>query len=291
MPSILGRFLFSVFLLLRYWPLWSLRLGGQVLGTVLFLVAGSRRRVALINLQLCFPSWSPWQRGRCARQSFVYFVQAWLDRPWLWHASPAVLAKRLHCTGHWDALKGSDPTVLFMPHFYGLDAAGVAAMHWANRQYCTIYTPQRNRLVDEWTQQGRSRFGNLQLFNRLDGVKPIAQNLRQGGVLILLPDMNFGPEESIFVPFFGVQAATVPSLSRFAKLGRAKVIPIVARIHAKGYLVDVMPEWQDFPTDDAAADTARMNTQLEQWISTMPAQYYWVHKRFKTAPVGQVPPY
>ena len=99
--------------------------------------------------------------------------------------------------------------------------------------------------------------------------------------------MNFGPEESVFVPFFGVPAATVPSLSRFAKLGRAQVVPVISRLTSTGYEVRVLPAWQDFPTADAVADTALMNQRLESYIQAQPAQYYWVHKRFKTRPEGE----
>jgi len=110
--------------------------------------------------------------------------------------------------------------------------------------------------------------------------------LRQHELLYLLPDMNFGPSESIFVPFYGEPAATVASLSRFAKLGRARVIPVITRMTAAGYEVVVHPAWHDFPTDDAEADTAMMNQRLERFINTMPDQYFWVHKRFKTRPLG-----
>jgi KDO2-lipid IV(A) lauroyltransferase len=101
--------------------------------------------------------------------------------------------------------------------------------------------------------------------------------------------MNFDVKESVFVPFYGVPAATVPSLSRFAKLGRAKVVPVVTRMTPQGYEVQIMPAWQDFPSDDLSADTAHMNQRLQTYIDTMPSQYYWVHKRFKDQPVG-VPP-
>ena len=115
----------------------------------------------------------------------------------------------------------------------------------------------------------------------------IVAALRAGEPLYLLPDMNFGPEESIFVPFYGVPAATVPSLSRFARLARARVVPVVTRMTRTGYEVQVMPAWDDFPGDDMAADTALMNLRLQGFIDTMPAQYYWVHKRFKTRPPGE----
>jgi KDO2-lipid IV(A) lauroyltransferase len=139
--------------------------------------------------------------------------------------------------------------------------------------------------------QGRKRFGDSRLFGRIEGVKPILAGLKSGEPLYLLPDMNFGPEESVFVPFYGVAAATVPSLSRFARLARAKVVPVTTRMTAYGYEVSVLNPWTEFPTADGVADTALMNRRLEQMIDDMPDQYYWVHKRFKDRPPGEAAPY
>jgi KDO2-lipid IV(A) lauroyltransferase len=121
---------------------------------------------------------------------------------------------------------------------------------------------------------------------RHEGVKQIMSGLRQGEMLHLSPDMDFGPEESIFVSFMGVPAATVPSLSRFARLGRAPVMSLVTRMTPQGYEMEVSEVWQDFPTADVQADTQRMNNVLAKAIERTPDQYYWVHKRFKTRPDG-----
>ena len=221
------------------------------------------------------------------RQTFVYFAQAWLDRSWLWHGQPDKLKRRLRLSGDLAALAGEQPTVLFAPHFVGLDAGWAALTQQLPRTFTTIYTDQANKLMDRWILRGRRRFSNARLFGRAEGVQPILSALRAGQPLYLLPDMNFGPEESVFVPFYGVMAATVPSLSRFAKLGRAKIVPVVTRLTTSGYEVEVMPAWADLPSADLLADTALMNARLQGYIDSMPAQYYWVHKRFKTRPEGE----
>ncbi|RZJ57830.1 MAG: lipid A biosynthesis acyltransferase, partial [Acidovorax sp.] len=127
----------------------------------------------------------------------------------------------------------------------------------------------------------------VRMLNRSHGVKPIIANLRQGGLLYLLPDMDYGRNDSVFVPFYGVTTATIPSLSRFARLGRAKVVGVYSRMTPTGYVAEVSPAWANFPTDDVDADTERMNRELQAVIDTMPEQYYWVHKRFKTRPEGE----
>lgn len=273
-------------------PLGVIRALGAVLGWLLYWLAVPRRKVALTNLRLCFPEWSESEGRRIARMHFVVFAQAWLDRSWLWHGTEAQLRERLKLTGAPDPLHDSTrATVLFAPHFVGLDAGWTALTHQINRHFTTIYTPQRNDAVDAWIRQGRERFNGedsrARLFHRIDGVKTIVAALRQGDPLYLLPDMNFGEEESLFVPFFGVSAATVPSLSRFAKLGRAQVIPVLNRMTATGYDIEILDAWSDFPTGDLQADTAAMNARLENFIRSMPHQYYWVHKRFKSRPAGE----
>ena len=268
-------------------PLSWIRGLGAVLGHLLYPLVAPRRKVVLTNLALCFPDLSKARRKALARQTFVYFTQSFLDRAWLWHGHPDVVRARLKITGAVHELQGEDPTIIFAPHFYGLDAGATALSQQIKRRYTTIYTPQPNPAIDLWIQQSRKRFGQVRLFYRADGLKPIVAALRDGEVLYLLPDMNFGPQESIFVPFYGVPAATVPSLSRLARLGRAKVVPMTTRMTEWGYEAQVHPAWNGFPTQDLEADTALMNRRLQDFIDTMPAQYYWVHKRFKTRPPGE----
>ena len=273
--------------LLAALPLSWIRALGTLLGWVLYGLVGARRRVVYANFALCFPGRTGAERRHLVQQTFVYFAQAWLDRAWLWHASRDKVAARVQLTGAVDELAGNSPTVIFLPHFVGLDAAWAGVALRVPRQSTTIYTDQSNKLVDRWILRGRQRFGHLRLFGRIDGVRPIVTALREGQPLYLLPDMDFGPDDSVFVPFYGTQAATVPSLARFARMGRAKVVPLLPRLTAGGYEVEVLPAWKDFPGEDPVADTALMNARLQDYINTMPAQYYWVHKRFKTRPEGE----
>ncbi len=273
--------------LLAFLPLPVIRAIGRALGWFLYVFVGSRRRVVQTNLGLCFPELSGAARQRLTRQTFVYFAQAWLDRAWLWHAPEPWVRRRLKVTGAVDELLGTEPTVIFAPHFVGIDAGWAALALQVPRPSTTIYTDQSNKAVDQWILQGRKRFGSLRPFGRAAGVKPIVAALRAGQPLYLLADMDFGLNDSVFVPFFGVSAATVPSLARFARLGRAKVLAALALMTDSGYELQLTPAWPGFPSDDAVADTARMNACLEHYIKAAPAQYYWVHKRFKTRPAGE----
>ncbi len=287
----LTRILLETMRWLGYLPLPVLRMLGAMLGLLLYVLIASRRRVVCTNLRLCFPAWGSAKVRWLSIQVFIRVTQSWLDRGWLWHGREDLLRQRLQITGALDTLAGNQPTVIFAPHFVGLDAGWTALTQQLPRRFTTIYTDQSNKIADAWILQGRQRFGSCRLFGRIEGVKPILEGLRKGEPLYLLPDMNFGPHESVFVPFYGVPAATVPSLSRFARLGRAKVVPVLTRMTRSGYTVEVLPAWSDYPTGDLLADTALMNIRLQDYIDTMPEQYYWVHKRFKDRPNDEQPPY
>lgn len=272
--------------LLALLPLRWVRALGWLFGWVLYCVVKPRRHVVQVNLEQCFPQWTPRQRAALVPRVFIRFAQAWLDRGWLWHARPDVVRRRLNLTGAVAEFEGDLPIVIFAPHFVGLDAGLTALSQNLSRQFMGIYTDQTNKIVDAWLLRGRMRFGSVQPFGRIDGVRAMVAKLRAGVLMYLLPDMNFGPEESLFVPFYGVPAATVPSLPRFARLGSAKVVPVIARMTPRGYDVTVLPAWADYPTRNVEADTALMNRRLQDYIDAMPEQYYWVHKRFKSRPEG-----
>ena len=271
---------------LAHVPLPLLRAFGALTGALLYAAVPARRRVALTNLRLCFPELDEAARRRLARAHFRVAAQSWLDRSWLWHAPPAVTLARLRLNGA-EQLRGQAPTVIFAPHFLGLDAGATALSQqvpW--RQFDTIYATQSNPVIDAWVAAGRQRFGNARLTPKEASIKSLVAALRQGRPLYLLPDMDQGAQESVFVPFFGVPAATLTSLPRFARLGRAQVVPLTTRMTASGYETTIWPAWQHYPTDDVTADAAHMNRWLEGVIRTMPEQYYWVHRRFKTRPDG-----
>ncbi|WP_298925507.1 lipid A biosynthesis acyltransferase [uncultured Ramlibacter sp.] len=267
-------------------PLRWIRALGWAVGWLLYGLVLPRRRVVRTNLALCFPQWSAQERERVVRKVFIRFTQAWLDRSWIWHGRPELVRSRVRLGGSLQELQGSEPTVIFWPHFIGMDAGWTALTLQLQRPFMTLYRPQSNKVVDRWILEGRQRFGEVRLYRREDGVKPLVAAIREGVPLCLLPDLNFGTEDSVFVPFYGIPAATVPSLARFARMGRAKVVPLLTRLTATGYEVQVLPAWPDYPTDDLVADTALMNERLQDYIADMPEQYYWVHKRFKSRPPG-----
>jgi Kdo2-lipid IVA lauroyltransferase/acyltransferase len=267
---------------------------GRGLGWLLWQLARSRRDIAMRNLALCLPELPQAERRAIAREHFALLGRSVVERGLLWHASAERLRRYIHVEGDVSLAERSDrPVMWLVPHFLGLDAAGTATQLYQTRPYCAIYAPASNPVFDRAVRRGRSRFGKTELFERQQGALPLVRAIKRGMVFANLPDMDFGPRDAAFVPFFGVPAATLLAPSRMARALDMTVQPVVAEIlpGGAGCRVRFLEPWTDFPSDDAVADAARMNRWLEQEIRRMPAQYLWVHKRFKTRPPGEPPVY
>jgi KDO2-lipid IV(A) lauroyltransferase len=292
---LIGRLLSQAYVgamrLLARAPLGVVRALGRGFGWVLYALAIPRRRVVHTNLKLCFPHLDERERRDLVKRNFLCFAQSWLDRSWLWHAPPDVVQGRLRLLGDDSVLRSSEPVIVFSPHFYGLDAGWMVLSGRIPRRWSGLYAEQSNKVLDQWLYEGRTRFGDPHLVSRTESTKSLAATLRAGGALCLLPDTNHGSAQAKFVPFYGTLAATATSLPRFARMGRARVVPVITRMTPSGYDVEIQPVWDDYPGGDDVADTALMNARLEGWINTMPEQYWWVAKRFKLRPRGEPPIY
>ena len=278
--------------LLHWLPLPLLAPLGRGLGRLLLVLIPKRRHVVDTNLRLCFPEMRAAQRQALAREHFALLGRSLLERSLLWWASEKRLRRLSRVEGlHNISLDsnrlGKQPLILLVPHFVGLDISGTTLAMFMDA--VSMYSQQKNAAIDALLHHGRSRFGNQRLLTRQDGIRGTIKSLRERRPFFYLPDMDYGPDDAIFVPFFGVPAATITGLPRLAKLGGARVFPVITEIlpGGQGYVTRVGAAWENFPSDDAAADTRRMNAFIEEEIRKLPAQYYWVHKRFKTRPPGE----
>ena len=282
------RFGIVLMWLLHFLPLSLLAPLGEGLGLLLYAFGSERRRVARTNLRLCFPQLPDDEREHLVKRHFRAFGRSFLERGILWWSSVERVRKLVHFEDfeHWQAVKDK-PVIWLAPHFVGLDMGGVRLT--ADFSLASIYSQQKNPLFDAVLRHSRTRFGPTVLFSRQDGVRPVVKAIKQGLPFYYLPDMDFGPRDSIFVPFFGVPAATITGLSRLARMTGATVVPCVTRQlpGGKGYVVKFHPAWTSFPGESVESDTRRMNAFIEQCVLEMPEQYFWLHKRFKTRPPGE----
>ncbi|MES2089496.1 MAG: lipid A biosynthesis acyltransferase [Pseudomonadota bacterium] len=275
-------------------PLSVLAALGWGLGTLLYPLAASRRKIGLRNVELCFPDMPLKERQALVREHFRWLARSLLERALFWYGSPERIQRLIQVEGdiglaEREMQTTGRPTMWLCPHFVGLDVAGAAILLCQPRPGASIYQTQSNPVIDAAMKQGRLRFGDAEIFPRSDSVKPLFRAIKQGRGFFNLPDMDFGEKDAAFVPFFGVPAATLLAPSRIARLLNMVVQPVIAETlpGGQGWRIHFLPPIADFPTADAEADTARINRLIEAEILKRPAQYLWVHKRFKTRPPGQ----
>ncbi len=266
-------------------PLPALRALGRFGGAVAWRLARDRRRVTLRNLELCFPQWDEAHRVAVARAHFRYFVSSFLDRFILWYGPVARVRalSRLEGAEPYERHRGK-PVILLAPHFVGCDAGG--ARMYFETPIVSMYARQKNRVFDAAMTRGRTRLPGASMVLRTDGLRAAVRALRAGTPFYFLPDMDLGARDALFVPFFGVPAATVTSVARLASLTGAVGGTGGPRMADAGYVVRLYPAWESFPGDDLYAATRRMNAFIEERVLEMPAQYLWSHRRFKTRPPG-----
>jgi len=287
----LGARILLAFLWLFQWlPLAVQAALGNAVGRLGWHVVRSRRRVALRNLELCFPELPARERERLAREHFRWLGRSLLERGLLWYASAERMRRLIHVEGDVHLAERSERPVMWLaPHFMALDVAGASVLLFQKRKGISIYQRQSNAVLDRALRRGRLRFGNAEIFERDDAGRALVRAIRRGDAFFNLPDMDFGTRDAAFVPFFGVEATTLLAPSRMARALDMVVQPVVAEIlpGGAGYRVRYEAPWTDFPTEDAVADAARMNRWIESEIRRNPAQYLWVHRRFKTRPPGE----
>jgi len=290
-----ARALLALLRALQLLPLAVQAAMGRGLGRLLYALAGRRRRVAQRNVALCLPELDAAARDALVRQHFQWLARSLLERGLLWYAPAARLKRLIQVEGDVGfAERCERPVMWLVPHFVALDVAGVATQLFQGRKAASIYQAQSNPVFDQAMRSGRLRFGLAEVFARSEKALPLVRAIRRGAVFFNLPDMDFGAKDAAFVPFFGVQAATLLAPARMARSLGMVVQPVVAEMlpGGQGYKVRFLPPWTDFPgADDDAAATARLNRWIEGEIRRNPAQYLWVHKRFKTRPAGEAPLY
>jgi Kdo2-lipid IVA lauroyltransferase/acyltransferase len=284
----MGRFAVFGLWLLHFLPLALLARIGEALGMVAYVVVKSRRHIARVNLNLCFPELTDAERERLLRRHFRCFARGILESGIAWWGSERRLRRTVRVEGeeHVRALQGAR-FIGLVPHFVGIELEGMRMT--LDYRGAAVYVHQKDAYIDAFLKRKRERFPGTRMIARQEGVKAILRAFLDGQALQLSPDMDLGPRDAVFVPFFGVTAATVTALSRIAKLTRSRIVPLVIRQlpGGRGYIARFYPAWEDYPSASPEADARRMNAFIEERIREMPEQYLWTHRRFKTRPSAE----
>ncbi|CRM12190.1 MULTISPECIES: lipid A biosynthesis lauroyl acyltransferase [Pseudomonas] len=295
----------AVFFHPRFWLLW-LGLGllwlmtllpyralltiGRLLGAGMYRVAADRRRIAARNLELCFPEKSAKERKRLLKENFASTGIAFFEMAMSWWWPKSRLARLAHVEGlehlkqaHLDG-KG---VILMALHFTTLEIG--AALLGQKHTIDGMYREHGNPLFDFIQRRGRERHNLDSLAVERDDVRGMLKLLRSGRAIWYAPDQDYGAKQSIFVPLFGIQAATVTATSKFARLGKALVMPFTQERLAdgSGYRLVIHPPLSDFPGESDEVDCLRINQWVEASVRECPEQYLWTHRRFKSRPPGE----
>jgi KDO2-lipid IV(A) lauroyltransferase len=294
-------------LLPLYWPAWfaiglmwllarlpypALRGCGRLFGKLTRHLPGERRHVAQRNLEICFPELDAAARENLLRATLedlglmlAEFALAWMCTDKALSRIPCAI-EGLH---HLEACRAQNRGVLLV------------GAHFSHLELCARLVSQRIRIAGmyrmmdndafEWTIL-RARLRYAETMFAKEELRATVKYLKQGGTLWYAPDQDMRGKDSVFVPFFGIPASTITATHHLARLSGAVVIPFFhKRLDGGGYAIRLDAPLDDFPTHDATADTARLNVVIERMVRDAPAQYLWVHKRFKTRPPGAPPVY
>ena len=258
---------------------------GSFFGTCLYYLSRKRRRIASINLGLCFPEMAETERDKLLRRHFRALGMGMLETVWLWWAGESQLRKLAHIQGleHLQAAQAQGRGVIALSaHFTSLEMGATMLSLFVPTYF--MYRPHDDPVLDRFIYQRRMRWTEKSV--RRDNVREMIRLLRQNRVVWYAQDQNTSRKEAVFVKFFGQTASTNSATARLAKLTGAAVVPYCAvrREDGSGYDLILEPALENFPSDDVAADTQRINDMIERWVRRYPDQYLWVHRRFRTRP-------
>ena len=295
-PSFLKYpFAWLIFIFLQILALLPYRLlltiGSGIGKFVLFLLS-SRKKVALTNLQVCFPDLPEEQRKFLLKKNisetgimFTQTLKAFLGNT-IKIESNAIIEGGEHIERCLQEKKG---ILLVAGHFTALDMGGKILC----KKYpiAGMYRPHKHPVTEYIVTQSRLKYAT-HMFKR-DELRPIIKHLKQGKILWYAPDQDYRRGQSVFVPFFNRPAATIVATHQLARLSDCEVLFFHVQRNPKPpyYTLKISEPLSDFPTKDATADTARVNKGIENMVKQCPEQYLWVHKRFKTVPEGEENPY
>ena len=267
---------------------------GHSLGFIAARVPGERNRVVKTNLHLCFPKYDSAEIDRLSRQHWRLLGRSIAEKSLIWLGSIKQLSKMIEVKSAVD-LSSRTPRILVNMHFTGIEGSIILSAlakekNWPRTSgfFQRMKNPFFNQKIIDW----RNRFGGNSIDRQGNSIE-IIREIRRGSFIIIAPDIDLGLKNSVFVPFFGIQTNTITAVSRLARITGAEVCLMTTTLKKdqSGYLCEISEPLENFPGSDSTADTARLNQYFEKEIRLRPAEYYWVHKRFKNRPQGEASPY
>lgn len=292
----------------RFWPLWlglgvlrviaclpwrAQRACGRILGRGALALFRSRRRVAGINLRLCFPELSPAEIFALLARHFESLGMQVIEIGMLLWASDAKVRRLVRVEGleHLQRARAAGKGAIALSGHFSCTEFASRALKIHQPRLAALYRRNRNPLLDAMLRRSRRR--TVDDLVSKESMRQMIRRLKEGYTVWYAPDQSYRRRYSVLIPFFGEPAMTNGALTHIARISGAPVVPFTARRlpGAAGYVIAFEPALEGFPTGDVEADARRVNAWLEERIRIAPEQYYWVHRRFKGRPDGYPDPY
>jgi Kdo2-lipid IVA lauroyltransferase/acyltransferase len=280
-----------------YWPTW-IALGilrvfeplpfpvlvalGTLIGALIVRLPLSFVRIARRNLELCLPELTAEERERLLRQHFRSLGIGMFETAMSWWSSDERIRKlaRLEGTEHLEAaLARGRGAILLSAHFTTLEIGARALC--ARVAASVMYRPTRNVVLERFLMRLRGKQAKRAIPR--DDVRTLISALKANEPVWYAPDQSYRKKGAEMVPFFNIPAATNTATSRLARMTGAAVLPYFPERlpGARGYRMVIQPMLENFPTEDQVADARRFNGLIEAQVRHVPAQYLWIHRRFK----------
>ena len=287
---------------LKYWPTWlglmlmwiSSQLPfriqlllGRVLGVLLYLSARERRHIAEINLRLCFPELNPQQLSALVKKTFIENAIGIFETAFSWWGSDKQIKPLVEMRGLElleTAVQEGKGVLLLGAHYTTLDLAGRFLSYYSD--FDVTYRKHKNPVMDYFIVASRK-----QRFKHVIERKQMRQalkSLKKGRIVWYAGDQDYGRKQSVFVPFFDIPAATITATSRLAAFNQSPVLlsTYYRKADNSAYIFEITAPFAEIPSGDDEKDAKLINQSLENAIRKHPAQYMWMHRRFKTRPDG-----
>lgn len=266
---------------------WQIRIG-QALGLLLYYLPTKMTNITRINIQLCFPELHQKEQNQLVKKSFISLGVGLIESAMSWWLPDHKLECLIDVKGYEyvaAALEKGKGIVLIGPHYTCLELVG--RVLGKKYTFAVMYKPHKKKLISFIHQRFRQKhYVNYIPSHR---VRQLLRALNDNMAIWYAYDIDGGRKRSVFAPFFGIQTASLTSMSRIIRLSGAAVIPIrfCRRDEDFKYEVILSPPIENFPTEDPVFDATRLNALIEEAIREKPDQYIWQYKRFKTRPLGE----
>jgi KDO2-lipid IV(A) lauroyltransferase len=270
-----------------YLPIWlQLRLG-KLQGWLMRQFMPSRVHIARRNIELCFPELDEVAKEKLVHENFHSMGMMMIETALSWWGSDKQIAQRVRYEGvaHLEAAKAQGKGIILLTgHFTNMEIGARFAV--LKTPFYVMYRQMKNKLFNQMMMNARGHHIEGAVMH--DDIRGTVRALRKGKTVWYAPDQDFGRKNSVYAKFFGINAATVPAVGRIVAMTGAAVVPFTPRREADGrYTLTFHPAWEPVEGLSDVEEAQRMNDWVEQEVKKAPAQYYWVHRRFKTQPDGR----